>query len=174
MAARRVELDRALREEWQTERGSDEPETGAEIAVGAGAGTGTGPFSPANPYLGPESGGWDESMPVVRAHSALGPLASWSAATSGRREELGTRVSVAWHVARGVVRFITLYGDFGTDDLVPKPRITYRTSQEWAINISGLCFDPDGDYVYVSTERLIARYEVLERGRRSFPSGTLI
>lgn len=41
------------------------------------------------------------------------------------------------------------------------------------INISGLCWDPDSEAVYVSSERLIARFPVTDP-RRSYPSATFI
>ncbi|KDN45082.1 hypothetical protein K437DRAFT_125804 [Tilletiaria anomala UBC 951] len=41
------------------------------------------------------------------------------------------------------------------------------------IDISGLCWDPAGDYLYVSTTTLIARYEVLDK-RMSFSGGGLL
>ncbi|KAN0062891.1 hypothetical protein ACQY0O_004712 [Thecaphora frezii] len=39
---------------------------------------------------------------------------------------------------------------------------TRRRPESASVNISGLCWDPEGDHVYVSTERVIARYTVLD------------
>ncbi|PWN46959.1 WD40 repeat-like protein [Violaceomyces palustris] len=46
-------------------------------------------------------------------------------------------------------------------------------SRESSINVSGLCWDPDGEFIYCSTERLVARYCVID-SRQGCPHGDLI
>lgn len=55
----------------------------------------------------------------------------------------------------------------------PFRRDDFLSHRETSINISGLCWDPESEAVYVSSERLIARFSILD-SRRSFPSATFI
>jgi len=63
---------------------------------------------------------------------------------------------------------------FNEQQILKVPTISSHSDSDSKADIAGICFSPDGKYIYAGTTSLVAEYDVDTVVRRCFPKGSII